>query len=88
MRFLIPFLLLCTSAHAGNLQDRLDDLRATQVKAAEITIAQQNFSCTGRTCGQMRSCAEACYALLVCGDTRRDGDGDGIPCESLCRSRC
>ena len=47
----------------------------------------QTFDCSRKTCGQMRSCAEACHALLVCGDTRRDGDNDGIPCESLCGSR-
>ncbi len=48
----------------------------------------QTFTCSGRTCGEMRSCAEACHALLVCGDRRRDGDNDGIPCENLCNSRC
>lgn len=49
----------------------------------------QSFSCTPRkTCGQMRSCAEACHALVVCGDTRRDGDHDGIPCEKLCSRPC
>jgi hypothetical protein len=48
----------------------------------------QAFTCTGRTCGQMSSCAEACHALLVCGDRRRDGDNDGIPGENLCSQRC
>ena len=49
----------------------------------------QSFSCTGKTCGQMSSCAEACHALLVCGDGARDRDKDGIPCESLCgNTRC
>jgi len=36
------------------------------------------------TCTKMRSCAEADYYFRVCGDTERDGDGDGIPCEELC----
>jgi hypothetical protein len=48
----------------------------------------QSFTCSGRTCTQMSSCAEACHALLVCGDRRRDADNDGIPCENLCRRRC
>ncbi|SPJ22266.1 excalibur calcium-binding domain-containing protein [Palleronia abyssalis] len=50
-------------------------------------LTAQAFTC-GRTCGQMRSCAEACHALLVCGDRARDGDNDGIPCESLCSAPC
>lgn len=44
------------------------------------------FSCSVRkTCGQMASCAEARYHLTECGNTRLDRDGDGVPCESLCR---
>jgi hypothetical protein len=37
-----------------------------------------------RTCGQMDSCAEARHYLTECGIGRLDGDGDGVPCESLC----
>jgi len=41
------------------------------------------FSCDGRThCFQMTSCAEAKYFIQNCPNTRMDGDGDGIPCES------
>lgn len=40
---------------------------------------------TKTTCGQMSSCAEAYYFLNTCGRTRLDGDGDGVPCESICR---
>ena len=44
------------------------------------------FTCGGkRYCGEMTSCAEARFYLTRCGLTRLDGDGDGIPCESLCR---
>lgn len=36
-----------------------------------------------QTCGDMRSCREA--VILWCdGYTRADGDGDGIPCETVC----
>lgn len=38
-----------------------------------------------RTCGEMASCAEAHFHLSQCGLSRLDGDGDGVPCESLCR---
>ena len=37
-----------------------------------------------RTCGEMTSCAEANHYLRECGLTRLDGDGDGVPCETLC----
>jgi hypothetical protein len=41
------------------------------------------FRCDGRThCSQMSSCEEAKFFLKNCPDTKMDGDGDGIPCES------
>lgn len=44
-----------------------------------------SFSCGDkRTCGEMDSCAEANHYLNVCGRSRLDGDGDGVPCESIC----
>ncbi|WP_133366488.1 excalibur calcium-binding domain-containing protein [Qipengyuania sediminis] len=44
-----------------------------------------SFSCgVKRTCGEMDSCAEAHHYLNVCGRSRLDGDGDGVPCESIC----
>ncbi|WP_145996734.1 excalibur calcium-binding domain-containing protein [Monaibacterium marinum] len=60
----------------------MQDLRPIQLA--------QTYSCSPRkTCGQMRSCDEACFHLTVCGDRARDGDSDGIPCESICgRRRC
>jgi len=54
--------------------------------APAITGAGPGFSCDQRkTCGQMASCAEAEYHLLQCGNTRLDRNGDGIPCETICR---
>lgn len=38
-------------------------------------------------CKEMDSCEEAIYYFVNCGLTRLDGDGDGIPCESICGSR-
>lgn len=38
-----------------------------------------------RTCKAMTGCAEARFYLTVCGLSRLDGDGDGMPCEALCR---
>jgi endonuclease YncB( thermonuclease family) len=47
-----------------------------------------DFKCgTKRYCREMRSCAEARFYLEQCGLTRLDGDGDGVPCESVCGGR-
>ena len=51
-------------------------------------IQAQSFDCSRKTCSQIRSCAEACHKLMVCGHTRRDGDGDCIPCEILSARWC
>jgi micrococcal nuclease len=37
-----------------------------------------------KTCGQMSSCREAYFQLEQCGCTKRDSDGDGVPCEEIC----
>lgn len=37
-----------------------------------------------RTCKQMATCREARFYLETCGLTHLDGDGDGVPCETLC----
>ncbi|MFV0333499.1 MAG: excalibur calcium-binding domain-containing protein [Tropicimonas sp.] len=46
------------------------------------------FDCSNRSCKALRSCEEACYKLIVCGQKVRDGDNDGIPCENLCSAPC
>jgi endonuclease YncB( thermonuclease family) len=44
------------------------------------------FRCGAKTfCREMTSCAEARFYLTECGLTRIDGDGDGVPCASLCK---
>ena len=51
-----------------------------------VTQKADNATCgSKRYCGEMSSCEEAMYFLNSCGLSRLDGDGDGIPCESLCR---
>ncbi|MFZ7093671.1 excalibur calcium-binding domain-containing protein [Primorskyibacter sp. 2E233] len=57
--------------------ERLNAFRTTQA-----------FDCRDVSCKRLSSCAEACYKLLQCGQTKRDGDRDGIPCENLCSRRC
>ena len=35
-------------------------------------------------CTRVSSCREAVHLWCVCGYTRADADGDGVPCETLC----
>lgn len=49
-------------------------------------LVGQSKDCSVKTCKQMASCTEAMYQLEVCGQTSLDRDGDGVPCESLCRN--
>lgn len=50
------------------------------------TTSAGEFQCSGkRTCKEMSSCAEARFYLNQCGVSRLDGDGDGTPCEKICR---
>ena len=45
--------------------------------------ASKHFRCEGKTrCTQMSSCEEATFYLRNCPNTKMDGDGDGVPCES------
>lgn len=49
-------------------------------------IAKSEFSCGEKKyCKEMSSCAEAKFHLNQCGERRLDRDGDGIPCENVCR---
>ena len=41
-------------------------------------------ACARKYCSQMASCEEARDYLARCGTRTLDGDGDGMPCESLC----
>jgi deoxyribonuclease-1 len=52
----------------------------------KASLAGSNFSCEQRkSCKMMSSCAEAKFQLTECGNARLDGDGDGVPCNALCR---
>ena len=47
-------------------------------------VPVKDFTCGVKTyCREMASCAEAKFYLQQCGLSRLDGDGDGIPCESV-----
>jgi endonuclease YncB( thermonuclease family) len=60
--------------------------RGDQSAGYVVAEDSQGFSCgSKRVCGDMSSCAEARFYLRSCGLARLDGDGDGIPCEAICR---
>ncbi|QZA82263.1 thermonuclease family protein [Deefgea piscis] len=55
-----------------------------------VNVNQTNSANAGncgskRYCKEMASCDEAKFYLQQCGVRTIDGDGDGIPCDKLCR---
>lgn len=64
----------------------------TTIKPTTATYVQPvvqpntgSYSCNcSKSCDAMASCEEAYFQLNQCGCSKRDGDGDGIPCESIC----
>jgi hypothetical protein len=61
--------------------------RAPRTSAPTKNSSAKQDCGTKRYCNQMSSCDEAKHYLNNCGVTRLDGDGDGVPCESICGSR-
>ena len=58
----------------------------TNSKATPVSSNSQNFACDcKKLCSQIATCEEAYFQLNQCGCTKRDSDGDGIPCESICK---
>jgi len=54
--------------------------------APAATQPAGTFSCNvTKSCKMMSGCAEARFQLRQCGNPRIDGDGDGVPCEAICR---
>jgi len=60
---------------------------ATLILAAALSLGTLNVvNAEKRYCKEMESCAEAVESWCS-GHSDRDRDGDGIPCENICRSR-
>ncbi len=67
-------------------KERRNGGSAQQVTARAPAQAAGAFTCSViKSCKMMSGCAEARYQLLQCGNPRIDGDGDGTPCEAICR---
>lgn len=52
--------------------------------AASVTDRAAAGCGNKRHCSEMSSCEEAKYYLTQCGIKSQDGNGNGMPCESLC----
>jgi len=66
--------------HAG------DEPRLAQAHTSG-TAEPEAYACgSKRFCSEMSSCAEARFYLAHCGAKSLDGNGDGMPCETLCGS--
>jgi endonuclease YncB( thermonuclease family) len=59
-------------------------VQPTQAPAPPAPPAPAYTCDCSKTCGAMSSCEEAYFQLNQCGCSRRDGDGDGVPCEEIC----
>ncbi|CDH45488.1 hypothetical protein BN874_2470004 [Candidatus Contendobacter odensis Run_B_J11] len=56
------------------------------IPSKPTATASAGWTCEAKiTCKQMSSCDEAKFYLTTCGVKRLDGNGDGVPCEKLCR---
>ncbi len=49
-----------------------------------LPIAPKYICDCSKTCPQMSSCEEAYFQLNNCGCSKRDGNNNGIPCETIC----
>lgn len=58
---------------------------APQTYTAPVDTSGGYVCNCSKTCSQMSSCEEAQYQLNTCGCRARDGDRDGIACDSQCQ---
>lgn len=64
---------------------RIPQVEKTQNNIAPAQTNPGGFTCNcSKLCGSMASCEEAYYQLNTCGCSKRDGDSDGVPCETIC----
>jgi hypothetical protein len=69
--------------HGGK---RIGSAQVQEKSAAEKSKISVELSCgTKRYCKEMTSCDEARFYLTQCRLRRLDSDGDGVPCEALCK---
>lgn len=82
----------CSASQLPTVNNRTSDTQSsvktqTASQPSPSTYKPQgSYSCDcTKLCSQIKTCDEAYYQLNNCGCIKRDADGDGIPCESLCK---
>ncbi len=74
-----------SSTGAGQQQQPVQQ-PAQQQPVQQPVQQQPSYACDcSKTCTKMASCQEAYFQLNNCGCRKRDGNNDGVPCESICR---
>lgn len=69
----------------GNRSNKTENNKNLNIES-QSDNTKANFSCGSKKyCKQMITCEEAKFYLNQCGLSRLDRDGDGVPCESICR---
>ncbi len=71
--------------HGGKVASPTKNFASTAVAGDSTTIAGNGNCGQKRYCREMASCDEAIFYLRECGLSALDRDGDGVPCEALCR---
>ena len=80
---MVILLLLGTIATVVNKRMLKKELRSSAELAAPL---DKDVPCSNkRLFKEMTFCEEAKFYLTQCGLSRLDCDGDGIPCEKLCK---
>lgn len=74
----------CGSVPSAKPQIRTQPKTRQTSQSPAVNTGSYSCNCA-KLCSQIASCEEAKYQLNQCGCSARDSDGDGIPCESLCR---
>ena len=73
-----------SSGHSG--KSNTNNQISLQTPITQPTKVSNTQECGAKKlCRQMSNCEEAKFYLNNCGITRLDGDGDGVPCEKLCK---
>ncbi|WP_100642921.1 cold shock domain-containing protein [Alteromonas facilis] len=86
--FAFAVLIFCVTAFtqiSRHMDSSLETFNPAPIDTNHTLFAPPkfDFKCDGRKyCSEMNSREEAIFFIQNCPDTRMDGDGDGIPCES------
>jgi hypothetical protein len=81
MRNVVTLIIVASLAWYG--YSKYQARAGRELPSSQLVERASAFTCDGRTrCSQMTSCEEATYFVKHCPNTKMDGDGDGVPCES------